>query len=81
MRVLALEQAHSAFRRDWQAAAYVEAQTIATLLEVNCADADEHFAERVRPTLLRHARKLVAALQGDAPSASGNVLKFVRKPI
>ena len=79
MHVRALEQAHSAFRSGWQAAAYVEAQTIATLLDVNCAD--EHFAERVRPTLLRHARKLVAALQGDAPAASGNVLKFVRKSI
>lgn len=78
IRVQDLEQAH---RTGWHVEAYIEAQTIATLLEVNCADADEHFAERVRPTLLRHARKLVAALQGDAPSASGNVLKFVRKPI
>jgi hypothetical protein len=77
MRVVALERSLPTFRDGWHVEAFVEAQAIATLLEVNCAD--EQFAERVRPTLLRHARQLVAALQGDVPPVSGNVLRFARK--
>jgi hypothetical protein len=77
MSIRALEQAHSAFCSKWHAEAFIEAQAIATLLqEVSRADG---FAEHMRPELLRHARKLVAVLQGDAPVASGKVLRFARK--
>ena len=73
MGVIALEQALPTFAEGWHVDAFVQAQMIATLL------ADGESAERMRPTLLRHARKLVAELQGDIPAASGNVLRFVRK--
>ena len=79
MRIAALEQAHRAFHSSWHASAFIEAQAIATLLEqVSRADG---FVEHMRPALLRHARNLVAALQGDVPAASGNVLRFVRKSV
>jgi hypothetical protein len=77
MLIRALEQAHRAFHSSWHASAFIEAQAIATLLEqVSRADG---LAEHMRPALLRHARKLIAALQGDVPPASGNVLRFARK--